>query len=86
MKLGSNSENDIGYIRWTRSTKLIAVAYKVNSEKTVHFRKWSTEIVKEFSIKAYVIDDEQLKNKGTILLILKGANNVFTNLAWHDAA
>ena len=46
---------------------IIAVGYKVNSEKSVQFRKWATEIVKEFTIKAYVMDDERLKNNGTIL-------------------
>lgn len=46
---------------------IIAVGYKVNSEKAVQFRKWATEIVKEFTIKAYVMDDERLKNKGTML-------------------
>lgn len=46
---------------------IIAVGYKVNSEKAVQFRKWATEIVKEFTIKAYVMDDERLKNNGTML-------------------
>lgn len=46
---------------------IIAVGYKVNSEKAVQFRKWATEIVREFTIKAYVMDDERLKNNGTIL-------------------
>ena len=46
---------------------IIAVGYKVDSEKAVQFRKWATEIVKEFTIKAYVMDDERLKNNGTIL-------------------
>jgi hypothetical protein len=35
----------------------------MNSEKAVQFRKWETEIVKEFTIKAYVMDDERLKKK-----------------------
>jgi len=46
---------------------IIAVGYKVNSEKAVQFRKWATEIVKEFTIKAYAMDDERLKNNGSIL-------------------
>lgn len=46
---------------------IIAVGYKVNSEKAVQFRKWASEIVKEFTIKAYVMDDERLKNNGSIL-------------------
>jgi hypothetical protein len=46
---------------------IIAVGYKVNSKRAVQFRKWATGIIKEFTIKAYVMDDERLKNDGTIL-------------------
>ena len=46
---------------------IIAVGYKVNSERAVQFRKWATVIIKEFTIKAYVMDDERLKNDGSIL-------------------
>ena len=46
---------------------IIAVGYKVNSERAVQFRKWATGVIKEYTIKAYVMDDERLKNDGTIL-------------------
>jgi hypothetical protein len=46
---------------------IIVVGYKVNSERAVQFRKWATIIIKEFTIKGYVMDDERLKNDGTIL-------------------
>lgn len=46
---------------------IIAVGYKVNSELAVHFRKWATQIVQEFTIKGFAMDDERLKNDGTIL-------------------
>ena len=46
---------------------IIAVGYKVNSERAVQFRKWATGIIKEFTIKAYVMDDERIKNDGSIL-------------------
>ena len=45
---------------------IIAVGYKVNSERAVQFRKWATEIVESFTIKAYVMDDERLKNGGSV--------------------
>ena len=41
---------------------IIAVGYKVNSERAVQFRKWATQLVEEFTIKAYVMDDERLKS------------------------
>lgn len=46
---------------------IVAVGYKVNSERAVQFRKWATGIIKEYTIKAYVMDDERLKSDGSIL-------------------
>ncbi len=46
---------------------IIAVGYKVNSERAVQFRKWATAIIQEFTIKGYTMDDERLKNDGSIL-------------------
>jgi hypothetical protein len=46
---------------------IIAVGYKVNSERAVVFRKWATQIVQEFTIKGFAMDDERLKNDGSIL-------------------
>jgi len=46
---------------------IIAVGYKVNSERAVQFRKWATTIVQEFAIKGYAMDDERLKNGGSVL-------------------
>jgi hypothetical protein len=46
---------------------IIAVGYKVNSERAVQFRKWATGIIEGYTIKAYAMDDERLKNDGSIL-------------------
>lgn len=46
---------------------IIAVGYKINSERAVLFRKWATQVVQEFTIKGFAMDDERLKNDGTIL-------------------
>lgn len=46
---------------------IIAVGFKVNNERAVQFRKWANTIVKEFTIKGWVMDDERLKNGGTVL-------------------
>lgn len=40
---------------------IIAVGYKVNSERAVPFRKWATTIIQEFTIKGFTMDDERLK-------------------------
>lgn len=47
---------------------IIAVGYKVNSERAVQFRKWATNIIESFTIKGYAMDDERLKNDGSILI------------------
>ena len=46
---------------------IIAVGYKVNSERAVQFRKWATGIIDQYTIKAYVMDDERIKSGGSIL-------------------
>ena len=46
---------------------IIAVGYKVNSERAVQFRKWATNIIEQFTIKAYVMDDERIKAGGSVL-------------------
>ncbi len=46
---------------------IIAVGYKVNSERAVQFRKWATGIIASFTIKGFAMDDERLKNDGSIL-------------------
>lgn len=45
----------------------IAVGYKVNSERAVQFRKWATGIINEYTLKGFAMDDERLKNDGTVL-------------------
>ena len=48
---------------------IIAVGFKVNSERAVQFRKWVNQIAKDYTIKGWVMDDERLKNGGSILTI-----------------
>lgn len=45
----------------------LQLSYKVNSERAVQFRKWATTIIDEYTIKAYVMDDERIKAGGSIL-------------------
>jgi hypothetical protein len=46
---------------------IIAVGYKVNSERAVQFRKWATGIIEQFTIKAFVMDDDRIKAGGSVL-------------------
>lgn len=46
---------------------IISVGFKVENERAVQFRKWAREIVKEYTIKGFVMDDERLKSGGSVL-------------------
>lgn len=46
---------------------IIAIGFKVDNERAVQFRKWANTIVKEYTIKGFSMDDERLKNSGSIL-------------------
>ena len=48
---------------------IIAVGFKVNSERAVQFRKWVNQIAKDYIIKGWVLDDERLKNGGSVLTV-----------------
>ena len=48
---------------------IIAVGFKVNNERAVQFRKWANSIVKDYTIKGWVMDDERLKNGGSVLTV-----------------
>ena len=40
---------------------IIAVGYRVNSQRATQFRKWATSVLREFIIKGFAMDDERLK-------------------------
>ena len=46
---------------------IIAVGFKINNERAVQFRKWANSIVKDYTIQGWVMDEERLKNGGSIL-------------------
>lgn len=46
---------------------IIAIGFKVNNERAVQFRKWANQIIKDYTIKGWVMDDDRLKNGGSIL-------------------
>lgn len=41
---------------------IIAIGFRVNSEKATNFRKWATQVLKDFAIRGYVLDEVRLKN------------------------
>ncbi|MDO9231143.1 MAG: virulence RhuM family protein [bacterium] len=41
---------------------IIALGYRINSERATNFRKWATQVLKDFAIRGYVLDNVRLKN------------------------
>jgi len=40
---------------------IIAIGFKVNNDRAVRFRKWSAQIVKDYTIQGWTMDKERLK-------------------------
>ncbi len=45
---------------------IISVGYRVNSTQATNFRIWATQVLKEYIIKGFAMDDERLKNPNNI--------------------
>lgn len=41
---------------------IIAVGYRVNSLRAIQFRQWATAVLKQFSLRGYVIDKKRMEN------------------------
>ena len=46
---------------------IIAVGFKVNNQRAVRFRVWANQIVEQYTIKGWAMDEERLKSCGTVL-------------------
>ncbi len=46
---------------------IISVGYRVNSIQATRFRQWATQILREYMIKGFVLDDERLKQGSNLL-------------------
>lgn len=56
------AEDDKQYItKYYNLRAITAVGYRVNSHRAIEFRKWATEILHEYIIKGFAMDDERLK-------------------------
>ena len=43
---------------------IISVGYRVNSHRGVQFRQWATQVLKDYMIKGFALNDDLLKNAG----------------------
>jgi hypothetical protein len=49
-------------VRYYNLDAVISVGYRVNSAQATQFRIWATQLIKEYIIKGFAMDDERLKN------------------------
>lgn len=55
---GKTQEKDVKYYNLRA---IVAVGYRVNSHRAIEFRKWATNVLHEYIIKGFAMDDERLK-------------------------
>lgn len=55
---------------------IISVGYSVNSKRGIQFRIWANNILKDYLVKGYVINEQRLKEQANQLVSLKSAVNL----------
>ncbi len=58
------SDGKIYQVAYYNLDMIISVGYRVNSYRGVQFRMWATQVLKEYLIKGFALNDELLKNAG----------------------
>lgn len=54
-------KTQIKTVKYYNLRAITAIGYRVNSHRAIEFRKWATEILHEYIIKGFAMDDERLK-------------------------
>lgn len=62
IQIPSDKWDDQGVLMYNLDV-IIAVGYRVNSYEATQFRIWAREVLKQYIIKGFVMDDERLKGK-----------------------
>ena len=60
--LTTASDNKKYNTKYYNLDAVISVGFRVNSDRTIQFRRWSINILKEFSKKGYIIDKRRMEN------------------------
>lgn len=58
------SDGKVYQVAYYNLDMIISVGYRVNSYRGVQFRIWATQVLKEYMIKGFALNDELLKNAG----------------------
>lgn len=59
------SDNKTYKVDYYNLDMIISVGYRVNSLRGTHFRIWATQVLREFLVKGFAMDDERLKRGGS---------------------
>lgn len=49
-------------VKYYNLDAVISVGYRVSSDRAIQFRRWATNVLKEFSKKGYIIDKKRMEN------------------------
>ena len=47
-------------VKYYNLDAVISVGYRVNTDRAIQFRRWATNVLKEFSKKGYIIDKKRI--------------------------
>ena len=59
-KEGNREVNRI--VQYYNLDAIISVGYRVSTDRAIQFRRWATNVLKEFSKKGYIIDKKRMEN------------------------
>jgi len=57
---------------------IIAVGYRINSKKATQFRIWATNVLKQYLVSGYAINEKRLAEKQEQIEVLKNSLNLLT--------
>jgi hypothetical protein len=53
-------------VKYYNLDSIIAVGYRINSRQATNFRIWAIQILRQYIVKGFVLDDERLKQSKTL--------------------
>ena len=64
---------------------ILSVGYRVKSDKGVIFRKWATQILKDYMLKGYAVNQKRLEYLEKTIKLIDIANRMDERLEGNDA-
>lgn len=64
---------------------IISVGYRVNSKRGIAFRRWATQILKEYMLKSFAVNQRRLEYLEKTVKLIDIANRIDEQLEGNDA-